>query len=199
MLLSGDVAEWPGDTPFQFQVNWTKEQSGSVNVGQLTTSTHIGTHIDAPFHFDEQGAKVHELPLENYIVNAVVVDVSGRDVISREALVNLKVDEVKAVLFCTSAWHQRDVFPQEIPLFDVDVVDWMVENDIVLFGVDLPSVDAITSKDLPIHHALGNASRYILEGLVLDDVKEGRYELIALPLKIDGADGSPVRAVLIER
>lgn len=198
MLLNGDVAEWPGDTPFQFKVNWTKEQSGSVNVGQITTSTHIGTHIDAPFHFDEQGEKVHELPLENYIVKAVVVDVSGREKISQESLLDVEVGEAKAILFRTSAWNQRDVFPEKIPAFDVDVVEWMVAKGIRLFGVDLPSVDGITSKDLPMHHALGNAGRYILEGLVLDEIKEGTYKLIALPLKIEGADGSPVRAVLIE-
>ncbi|WP_075619925.1 arylformamidase [Paenisporosarcina indica] len=199
MMLNQDVAEWPGDTAFQFQVNWTKEQSGSVNVGQITTSTHIGTHIDAPFHYDDQGEKVHELPLENYIVSAIVIDVSGNDVISRETLQNVMVGEAKAVLFHTSAWQQRDVFPEEIPTFAVDVVEWMVENEIVLFGVDLPSVDAITSKELPIHHTLGKSGRYILEGLVLDGIKEGLYELIALPLKIEGADGSPVRAVLIEK
>lgn len=199
MMLNSEVAEWPDDTPFQFQVNWTKEQSGSVNVGQITTSTHTGTHIDAPFHFDEQGQKVHELPLANYIVEAIVVDVCGEDSISRTALHNINVGEAKAVLFRTSAWQKRDVFPKEIPAFDVDVVEWMVEKGIVLFGVDLPSVDAITSKDLPMHHALGTAGRYILEGLVLDEIKDGIYELIALPLKIEGADGSPVRAVLLER
>ncbi|EPD50716.1 arylformamidase [Paenisporosarcina sp. HGH0030] len=199
MLLNQNVAEWPGDTPFQFHINWTKEQSGSVNVGQITTSTHIGTHIDAPFHFDENGKKVHELPLENYIVDAIVIDVSGSEVISRELLKGKVTGEAKAVLFRTNAWQQRDVFPEAIPAFDADIVDWMVENELSLFGVDLPSVDAITSKDLPMHHALGTAGRYILEGLILDDLKEATYQLIALPLKIEGADGSPVRAVLIEK
>ncbi|HSO58523.1 MAG TPA: cyclase family protein, partial [Paenisporosarcina sp.] len=179
-------------------LNWTKQQSGSVNVGQITTSTHIGTHIDAPFHFDDKGKKVHELPLENYIVEAIVIDVSGQGVISRESLQKVDVAAAKAVLFRTNAWTNRTVFPEEIPAFDVEVVEWMVENDIVLFGVDLPSVDAITSKDLPMHHALGTAGRYILEGLVLEEIVEGTYRLIALPLKIEGADGSPVRAVLIE-
>jgi arylformamidase len=198
MMLNSEVAEWPGDTSFQFNLNWTKQQSGSVNVGQITTSTHIGTHIDAPFHFDDKGEKVHELPLENYIVEAIVIDVSGQDVISRESLGKVDIAAAKAVLFRTNAWNDRTVFPKEIPAFDVEVVEWMVENDIVLFGVDLPSVDAITSKDLPMHHALGTTGRYILEGLVLDEINEGTYRLIALPLKIEGADGSPVRAVLIE-
>jgi arylformamidase len=198
MMLNSDVAEWPSDTPFQFHVNLTKQQSGSVNVGQITTSTHIGTHIDAPYHFDDQGEKVHELPLENYIVEAIVIDVSGQDVISRASIQGVDTAAAKAVLFRTNAWHNRNVFPEEIPGFEVEVVEWMVENGIVLFGVDLPSVDAITSKDLPMHHALGTAGRYILEGLVLDEIAEGTYKLIALPLKIEGADGSPVRAVLIE-
>lgn len=199
MLLNSDVAEWPGDTPFQFQLNWTKQQSGSVNVGQITTSTHIGTHIDAPFHFDEQGEKVHELPLENYIVDAIVIDVSRQDVISRASVQEVLTGTAKAVLFRTKTWNNRAVFPDVIPVFEVGVVEWMVENGIVLFGVDLPSVDEITSKDLPMHHALRMAGRYILEGLVLDEIKEGTYQLIALPLKIEGADGSPVRAVLIEQ
>lgn len=198
MMLNQDVAEWPGDTPFRFQVSLTKQQSGSVNIGQITSSTHIGTHIDAPFHFEEEGEKVHELPLENYIVQAIVIDMSERDVISRELLQKVITGTAKAVLFRTSFWRNRDVFPKEIPLFDVNIVDWMVENGILLLGVDLPSVDSITSKHLPIHHALGSAGRYILEGLMLDEVKEGTYKLIALPLKIEGADGSPVRAVLIE-
>ena len=198
MMLNSEVAEWPGDTAFQFHVNWTKQQSGSVNVGQITTSTHIGTHIDAPFHFDNQGEKVHELPLENYVVEAIVIDVSGQDLISRKLLEAVDTASAKAVLFRTCAWQDRAVFPEEIPTVDIGVVEWMVDNGIVLFGVDLPSVDSITSKDLPIHHALGTAGRYILEGLVLDNIAEGIYKLIALPLKIEGADGSPVRAVLIE-
>lgn len=198
MLLNKESAEWPGDTPFQFQISWSKKQSGSVNVGQITTSTHIGTHIDAPFHFDNEGLKVHELPLENYMLDAIVVDVGGHSEVSREMLRNIQIGSAKAVLFKTTAWHNRSVFPEAIPLFNVNVVDWMSEKNIVLFGVDLPSVDAITSKELPMHHALGAAGRYILEGIVLENIQEGIYKLIALPLKIEGADGSPVRAVLIE-
>jgi arylformamidase len=199
MLLNKDTAEWPGDTPFDYQVNWSKEESGSVNVGKVETSTHIGTHIDAPFHFDENGKKVHELALENYLLNAVVIDVSGKEMISRKALDHINIENAKAVLFRTSSWQNRSVFPESIPAFDLDIVEWMIDKDIILFGVDLPSVDPITSKILSMHHTLNGAGRYILEGIVLDNVKEGIYELIALPLKIEGADGSPVRAVLVER
>ncbi|MFX3673765.1 MAG: arylformamidase [Paenisporosarcina sp.] len=199
MLLKKDTAEWPGDTPFQYQVNWSKEESGSVNVGKLVTSTHIGTHIDAPFHFDENGEKVHELALQNYLVQAVVIDVKGREKISREDIEHIQIGREKAVLFHTGSWNNRSLFPKEIPSFDLDIVEWMIDKGIILFGVDLPSVDAITSKDLSMHHALNRAGRYILEGLVLDKVKEGSYELIALPLNIEGADGSPVKAILIDR
>lgn len=199
MLLNNETAEWPGDTPFEFEVNWSKEESGSVNVGKLVTSTHIGTHIDAPFHFDEHGEKVHELPLENYVAQTLVIHVDGKEQISRKDIEHIEVENEKAVLFRTSAWQNRKEFPQSIPAFDLDIVEWMVDKGIILFGVDLPSVDAITSKHLSMHHKLNGAGRYILEGLVLDKVKEGVYELVALPLKIEGADGSPVRAILIER
>ncbi|AYC30192.1 arylformamidase [Paenisporosarcina cavernae] len=199
MTLNTETAEWEGDTPFQFELAWTKEQSGSVNVGKITTSTHIGTHIDAPFHFQEDGLKVEQLPLENYVTNAVIVDVRGKTLITESDLPTTLEANVKAVLFHTDAWKDRTVFPKEIPVFHENVVDWMTKHLVTLFGVDLPSVDPITSKDLPFHHRLAKAGKYILEGIVLGDLTDGVYELIALPLKIEGADGSPVRAILIER
>ena len=96
MLLNKDTAEWPGDTPFQFRVNWPKEESGSVNVGKVVTSTHIGTHIDAPFHFDNQGKKVHELTLDNYVVQSVVIDVRGKEKISSEDGSSLRMMNIAA-------------------------------------------------------------------------------------------------------
>ncbi|ANU12272.1 arylformamidase [Planococcus antarcticus DSM 14505] len=195
MELSDMTPEWPGDAPFSYELSVTKQQSGSVNIGKLQTSTHIGTHVDAPFHYDEQGLKVHELPLDIYLSKAQVMDVSGFDKISSSDLEPLG-EGVTALLLKTLAWKDRYEFPGKWPVFDDSIAEWMADNKVRLLGVDVPSVDPETSKELPMHQAMNRHQRFILEGIVLDDVAEGVYQLAALPLKIKGAEGSPVRAIL---
>src|SRR2546428_11134212 len=92
--LKEGVPTWPGDTAFSYEVSWSKEQSGSVNVGKLTMSIHTGTHIDAPFHFDNEGRKVMELDLDLYIGTARVIDVSGKSSIGAEDLAKYEIDGV---------------------------------------------------------------------------------------------------------
>lgn len=82
--LNNDIATWPGDTPFSYEVSWSKEDSGSVNVGKLTMSIHTGTHIDAPFHFDNDGKKVLDLDIHVYVGAARVIDVSGMESIGKK-------------------------------------------------------------------------------------------------------------------
>lgn len=195
MALDAKTPEWPGDVPFKFRLSVTQEQSGSVNIGELSTSTHMGTHIDAPFHYDDNGLKVEELPLDIYLTKAQVVDVAEVQNVSVENLPEIE-EVVEAVLLHTAAWQDRTTFPTSWPEFDISIAEWMALKGIRLLGVDVPSVDPQTSKDLPMHQAMNRNGRFILEGIVLDDVPAGVYQLAALPLKITGADGSPVRAVL---
>ena len=100
------------------------------------------------------------------------------------------------MLFHTGGWPDTSRFPDAIPVMEADLPVWLADRGVRLIGVDLPSVDPLDSKTLDNHHALGRAGIVIVEGLSLADVPEGRYELMALPLKIIGADGSPLRAVL---
>jgi arylformamidase len=195
MELSGQTPEWPGDIPFQYGLAATIEQSGSVNVGKVVTSTHIGTHVDAPFHYDNDGLKINELPLDCYLTTAQVVDVRGKSKITGADLPAIE-SEVTAILLKTDSWKDRTKFPETWPLFDPSIAEWMAEHGVKLLGVDVPSVDAETSKELPMHMAMNRNGRFILEGIVLDEVPAGVYQLAALPLKIKGAEGSPVRAVL---
>ncbi|HSI66391.1 MAG TPA: cyclase family protein [Planococcus sp. (in: firmicutes)] len=197
MALTNDTPAWPGDTPFEFGLSVTKKQSGSVNIGQFCTSTHMGTHIDAPFHYDDAGLKIEELPLEVYMSKAQVMDVTGLETI---AVSDLKPVEkgVTALLLKSGAWTDRTAFPEGWALLDPRIAGWLSENGIRLLGVDVPSVDPETSKELPMHHAMNQQGRFILEGIVLDEVEEGVYQLTALPLKLVGAEGSPVRAVLVK-
>lgn len=195
MELSNGTPEWPGDMPFSYELSVTKEQSGSVNVGKLQSSTHIGTHVDAPFHYDDQGIQIHELPLDIYLSKAQVVDVSGLSTISAADLGTLEKG-VTTLLLKTVSWTDRSKFPEKWPVFEESIAEWMADNGVRLLGVDVPSVDPETSKDLPMHQAMNRHQRFILEGIVLDDVATGVYRLAALPLKIKGAEGSPVRAIL---
>ncbi|MCA1056029.1 arylformamidase [Rossellomorea aquimaris] len=197
--LTNGTPVWPGDTPFSFSLNWSMEESSSVNVGQLNMSTHTGTHVDAPFHFKNDGKRILDLPLERYIGKAVVVSVEQAESIGPEHLEGIDFDSVQKVLFKTNAWKDLQAFPESIPPIQPELAPFLKEKGIHLIGVDLPSVDPLDSKELHAHHALTEHDILILEGIVLNDVEPGYYELFAMPLALKDADGSPVRAVLIDR
>lgn len=194
--LKKDMVVWPGDTPFSYRVSWSMEESGSVNVGQLTMSTHTGTHIDAPFHFDNDGKKVIDLDINLYIGPARVVELHEPPCIGINQLKEFDLDGVKRLIVKTRALKHRAVFPESIPNVQPEAAEFLAEKGVQLLGLDLPSVDPIDSKELSAHHALARNGVHILEGLVLDDIEPGDYELAALPLALEEADGSPVRAVL---
>ncbi|WP_339229188.1 arylformamidase [Oceanobacillus sp. FSL K6-2867] len=193
--LTNDMAHWPGDTPFHYKLSATKEQTGSANIGEITTSLHTGTHIDAPFHFDSNGKTVDQLDLDLYTGKAVVIDVSHTDKITAAVLKNYHLDHAPRLLLRTSR-NSPKRFPSKFPYLDSEIAQFLGEKGIQLLGVDIPSVDAPDSKELNTHHALHQHGIHILENIMLDHIHPGIYELIALPLAIHGADGSPVRAVL---
>lgn len=194
--LQKGVPTWPGDTPFSFEISWPKSESGSVNVGKVTMSTHTGTHIDAPFHFDDEGKKVIELDINLYVGLARVIDVSGVESIGPEELANADLAGVERILLRTCSWTDPDRFPERIPHLRPELAPYLAERGIRLIGVDVPSVDPLDSKELSAHHTLNRYGIHILESVLLDHVEPGDYELIALPLPFAEADGSPVRAVL---
>ena len=198
-LHSERLAPWPGDTPFEFRFIARLRDGASCNVGKLTCSIHSGTHLDAPYHYEESGATIEALPPEIFIGPACVFHALSHDVITREVFAGLDGRATPRVLVRTNACDDKTFFPSRIPTLAPDVPAWLGKQGVRLLGLDLPSVDQIDSKTLPIHHALGAANITILENLDLRDVSAGYYDLIALPLRLAGADGSPVRAVLIER
>ncbi|PFL24532.1 arylformamidase [Bacillus cereus] len=194
--LNNDIATWPGDTPFSYEVSWSKENSGSVNVGKLTMSIHTGTHIDAPFHFDNDGKKVLDLDIDVYVGTARVIDVSGLESIGKKELESFNLEGVERLLLRTSSHGKANEFPDVIPHLRADIAPFLSEKGIRLIGVDVPSVDPLDDKELAAHHQLFKHGIHILENVVLDHVVDGDYELIALPLALTDADGSPVRAVI---
>ncbi len=194
--LSPRIAHWPGDTPFQFNIPITKEQTGSVNIGKLTMSPHTGTHVDAPFHFDHDGETIDVMDVNIYIGEAKVIDLTGVDRITVEQLKGYNLDGVERVLMKSRIEVDEEQFPANYMIVDEEVPPYLHACGVRLIGVDVPSVDPVDSKQLLAHHALHANGIFILENIVLTDVVPGMYDLIALPLKVKGADGSPVRAVI---
>ncbi|HEF1903938.1 TPA: arylformamidase [Bacillus cereus] len=194
--LNNNIATWPGDTPFSYEVSWSKEDSGSVNVGKLTMSIHTGTHIDAPFHFDNDGKKVLDLDVQVYVGPARIIDVSNFESIGKKELESFHLEGVERLLLRTSSHGKAEEFPDVIPHLRADIASFLSEKGIRLIGVDVPSVDPLDDKELAAHHQLFKHGIHILENVVLDHVAVGDYELIALPLALTDADGSPVRAVI---
>lgn len=187
---------WPGDTPAEFTFANTKAAGYSANVGRLRLSLHTGTHADAPYHYNDAGLKMDEVPVDTYVGPARVVDIRGHATITPALLSAHDFTATPRVLFKSDTWTDHTVFPTEWPLMSADVPAWLAARGVKLVGLDVPSVDHIKSKDLPIHHACDAANVVIIENLDLRAVIPGVYELIALPLRIKGADGSPVRAIL---
>lgn len=192
--LNRDIAHWPEDTPFSFEVPVTKEASGSVNIGKITTSTHIGTHIDAPFHFESDGATCEVLDVNRYIGDATIIEVNQPS-ITRDLLETYDIKGT-ILLVKTKRSVNQTVFPENVPTLTLNAVEYLALLGIELFGIDVPSVDELDSKSLEIHHKLYRNNIMIIENVVLSETDEGFYDFIALPLKIEGGDGSPVRAVV---
>jgi len=198
MTLRNSLPVWPGDTPFSYQLTWQMDAGATVNLGMISTTVHGGTHADAPFHVCSDGRSIEELDLTPFVGPAMVVDVSGLPVITIERIAAAEPMNGDRLLLKTGAWSDLNSFPTCFPVIAPEVPGFLASIGVVLLGVDVPSVDEFDSKSLPNHNKLNAYGIQILESLCLADVPAGRYELIALPLKIEGADGSPVRAILRE-
>lgn len=198
--LRNGIPPWPGDTEFSFERTARIGEGGSVvNVGRFTVSCHTGTHIDAPFHYDASGKKVHELDLDLYVGEARVIEVPGARSIGESELREHDFGSVARLLVKTGAWTEREVFPERVVHFRPDAAPFLASRGVRLLGTEMPSVDPIDSKEMPAHHALNEQGIHILEGVVLDEVEPGDYELVSLPLALRDGDGSPVRAALRTR
>ncbi len=188
---------WPGDTAFAQAGTWQMGQGSPVNVSAITMSTHSGAHADAPLHYASNAPDIASVDLAPYLGECVVVDARGAGpLILPEHLPDLT--GVERVLFRTFATFPHDAWVDETTAIAPQTVDVLAAAGVRLVGLDGPSIDPQTSKTMDAHLAVLRHDVRVLEGLVLDAVPPGRYELIALPLAIIGGDASPVRAVLRE-
>lgn len=196
-VLRPGLPVWPGDTAFAFERTWLMEDGSPVNVGRMTMSTHSGSHGDAPLHYSATAADIASVDLDPYLGQCLVVDARAA-----EGAVEIgdlpELDGSTRVLLRTFENFPHDQWDSGFTAIAPETIAWLAEQGVRLIGTDAPSVDPQESKTMDAHKAVLAADMRILEGLVLDDVPPGRYELIALPLKIAGGDAGLCRAILRE-
>ncbi|KUO54383.1 MAG: kynurenine formamidase [Sphingomonadales bacterium BRH_c42] len=196
-VLRPGLPVWPGDTPFAQADTWQIGQGSPVNVSAITLSTHSGAHADAPLHYDAASPDIASVDLEPYLGECLVVDARGCGaLVEPEHIPDLA--GVRRVLFRTYDRFPHEEWQPRHSAIAPATIRALAEAGVILVGMDGPSLDPQDSKTMDAHKAVLAADMRVLEGLVLDDVLPGRYELIALPLRIAGGDASPVRAVLRE-
>lgn len=188
-------SNWPGDTPFELVQTASIQEGSSVNIMSLKTSNHCGTHIDAPFHYLADGPRLGSIPLTTLIGRCLVIDAQGYDAVPNTVIQGVS-ELPERVLFYTGQPETWTTFPETFTPLSSELVYRLADRGVKLVGTDSPSVDAFSSKALPVHQAFAETGLIILEGLNLSQTPAGQYELICLPLAMPEADASPVRAIL---
>ncbi len=194
-LISPRLAVWPGDTPPSREVLCDLARGDNITLSTLRATVHLGAHADAPSHYGD-GPAIDRRELDYYLGPCQVMRVKverGQRVtpsMLSEGVVSSRL------LLATGTFPDPESFNTDFAALSVDLIDFLHDQGVRLVGIDTPSVDLFESKDLPAHRAFLRHDMAILEGLVLRDVPAGTYELIALPLRLEGFDASPVRAVL---
>ena len=197
-LICPEVAVWPGDTEFRRDVALDMESGDNLTLSSITTTVHIGAHCDAPNHYAKGGASIAERNLEPYYGPCQVISVEiGRG--ERILPEHIKVPiQAPRILLKTLTFPDPNHFNEDFASLSPELVNSLFGQGVQLVGLDTPSVDLCSDKALLSHNAIAKCDMSILEGVVLNDVEDGIYTLIALPLKLDKADASPVRAVLVK-
>ena len=197
--LGPTIPVWPGEPAFSLDRLATISDDCPVNVGVIRMSLHSGAHADSPLHYDAEGVASAESELDPYVGECIVIDARhARGTITVGDIDWDAVAGVERVLFRTYERFPTDAWMSSFTATSPEVILRLRAAGVKLIGVDAPSLDPEMSKTLDAHQEVRRADMRILEGLVLNDVSPGRYELIALPLKIANADASPVRAILRE-
>ncbi|WP_412174747.1 arylformamidase [Burkholderia pseudomallei] len=188
---------WPGDTPVGIERVWRIEAGSPVNVARVTLSPHTGAHADAPLHYDADGTPIGAVPLDAYLGRCRVIHCIGaRSAVTPEHVRAALAGAPPRVLLRTYGQAPQHAWDSAFCAVAPETIDLLAAHGVRLVGIDTPSLDPQESKTMDAHRRIRAHRMAILEGLVLDEIAAGDYELIALPLKFTTLDASPVRAVL---
>lgn len=196
--LTSAIGVFPGDTPLSQHVLMDMHKGDRLTLSTLNSTVHLGSHVDAPSHYGVDAPHIGHLPLDLFLGPCQVIHVTvERGVRIAKSHLPCPVQSER-VLFRTDSFPNPNAWNKDFCALSPELVDYLNECSVRLVGIDTPSVDDSSSQTLSAHHRCLQHQITILEGLVLTDVPGGRYELIALPLKLMGFEASPVRAVLRE-
>jgi arylformamidase len=190
---------YPGDPPPRVEQGKAIRRGDVCNVSLLTMGSHTGTHVDAPYHFIDGGARLGAVALDRMVGEAVVVDLRGRAAVDAAALVDAPL-RAGDILLCRTDNSERwaaPAFQTDFTYLTLDAAGLLVERGVRAVGIDYLSIEEFGSSDFPVHHRLLGAGVFVIEGLDLRGVDAGRYTLVCLPLKFPDLDGAPARAVLL--
>ena len=191
--LSGKTLVYPGDLKPTFR----QRDEGKYLISDLHMSTHTGTHIDAPVHYLKSGDTIDAIPLINLIGRCRVVDVSGAGSTITAEHLSGKTDNTSRLLLKTS-FSAHNQFIENYPSLSFDAARLITGKGICCVGIDSPSIESYLC-DGTVHRELLMKGCIIIELLDLSSVPEGDYDMIALPLRLEGLDGSPARVVLMKK
>jgi len=194
-LVTNQSALFPGEWRYEHSTLFSLEKGDACLLGGLRLSPHVGAHADAPSHFSREGLAIDELDLRPYFGPCYVFTCENVRFIQPGHLTPIIDRKCERILFRTLSANPQS-FSKSFTTIAPETIDFLGEKGVKLIGIDTPSLDPADSKELPSHHALLKWNMRNLEGLFLKEAPDGEYELIALPLKLHGAEASPVRAVL---
>lgn len=198
-VVSPRIAVFPEDVAYARSVCLDFEKGNHLLLSSIQTTLHLGAHTDAPNHYHADGIGIGERTLSLYMGLAQVIDVKvprGTRIYS-DALKDKKI-EAPRVLFKTGSFPNPEAWNSDFCALSPGLIHFLADQKVKLVGIDTPSVDPEDSKALESHKAIYERQMGILEGIVLSDVPEGLYTLLALPLRLEDADASPVRAILLK-
>jgi arylformamidase len=200
MAISTQTPTWPGDPPVSIDFTKLLAQGDSCNLSRLKLGAHTGTHLDAPYHFLETGRKVSEIPLETLIGPCRVLEVAGTGPIRQRDLESASLAKGARILFKTEnsrrGLAQHNCFCTDYVALSLEAAGYLVAKAICLVGIDYLSVEPFTSSEPAVHQHLLRHNVVILEGLDLEGISAGEYELLCLPLKLLECESSPARVLL---
>jgi arylformamidase len=193
------MVHWPDDPPVRIELTSDIERGDVANVSRIDMGSHTGTHMDAPLHFVRGGKGLDEMPLDATIGRARVIEIHDPESVKPNELRLHGISRGERILFKTQnsarAW-QKDAFVEDFVYVSQEAARYLAGCKIQTVGIDYLSVGGFFRDGVETHQALLEAGVWIIEGLDLSQVEPGEYELICLPLKIEGSDGAPARAIL---
>jgi len=196
------MAIWPGNPQVSIERSQCLQHGDVCNVSALQLGSHTGTHVDALNHFIKGASGIEAAPVENFIGPARLVEVSSEKEILLDDFDQSVIESGQRILFKTRNSREkihRRKFVQDFVHLSVEVAQWLAEMNVPCVGVDYLSVGGFEGNVVDVHHALLGKGIYAVEGLILSGLEEGWYDLICLPLPIEGCDAGLTRAVVRRR